>query len=314
MQVSFQDRSQLLMQLFEECSNKSSEVILVSKEGIEVPINLYILNFYSKMISNIPGEKSKILLEEDAETLYLLKDLLTRGDGRFEGNQRSSFQRLLSAAKSLDINLTENFSFQESNMTMGSFISEIDSLMNKNYTIDQGKDDSYNMSTEVFIDKIDEIFTSTLKKDVLDEMLIASNIAVIDSSDVSTIDRISNTIGIEPDLTSSLNTSGNSFVSQDGKDYCCKHCDKTFKSKSKLVKHSLCHTNHRCSICGKGFRITSLLARHLKVDHGIQAGCNVCGKSFENESILRKHKIMKHASASSFMEKAKFQLKLSVEM
>ena len=87
MQVSFQDRSQLLMQLFEECSKKSSEVILVSIEGIEVPINLYVLNFYSKMISNIPGEKSKILLEEDAETLYLLKDLLTRGDGRLTTQQ-----------------------------------------------------------------------------------------------------------------------------------------------------------------------------------------------------------------------------------
>ena len=360
-----EDRSQLLLQLFKECSEKSAEVTLVSKEGIEVPMNLYIINFYSKMISSISRNNCKIFLEEDVETIYLLKDLLTKGKGRFQDNKSKIIPKLLSAAKSLDIILTENFNFQESNMTMGSFVSEIDSLMTTNYTIDKSDDnvvDSYNMSTELFIDKIDKIFTSTLKKDSMDELLAFSNKEVVDTAEVSTIDKVFqcqfcdktfssekkltrhsvchtqfscnicnkgfrlqsiwklhmkneheafNEVETEIDLISSSNTSENNMMPND--EYCCKHCDRTFSSKSKFMKHSLCHTNHRCSICGKGFRITSLLARHLKVDHGIQVACNLCEKSFENESILRKHRILKHALKSSFIQKAKAKM-IKVEM
>ena len=183
-------------------------------------MNLYILNFYSKMISIISRNNCKIFLEEDIETIYLLKDLLTKGEGRFQGKESKMVPKLLTAAKSLGINLTENFNFQESNMTMGNFISEIDSLMNQNYTIDKSDEnvaDSYNMSTEVFIDKIDEIFTSTLKKDALEELLV-SNKEVVDTTEVSTIDKV----------------------------FECQFCDKTFSSEKKLTRHSACHTQFSC--------------------------------------------------------------------
>ena len=44
----------------------------------------------------------------------------------------------------------------------------------------------------------------------------------------------------------------------------CEFCAKSFKSLVKLRIHTLFHSNFRCTICGHGFRMSSLLERHRK--------------------------------------------------
>ena len=119
-------------------------------------------------------------------------------------------------------------------LTMNNFISGVDDIMRSRYVVekvDEEEKDVYNMSTEIFIDKIDEIFTSTLKKDALDHMLKANNEAIAKVS----VDR----------------------------SYECGFCSKAFTSESKLMKHEICHTQFRCNTCGKGFRMQTLLTFHM---------------------------------------------------
>ena len=47
----------------------------------------------------------------------------------------------------------------------------------------------------------------------------------------------------------------------------CSLCPQTYKSKSKLKIHSLCHSNLKCKYCGKGFVFGTLLKRHIESVH-----------------------------------------------
>ena len=48
----------------------------------------------------------------------------------------------------------------------------------------------------------------------------------------------------------------------------CSLCPQTYKSKSKLKIHALCHSNLKCKYCGKGFVFGTLLKRHTESAHG----------------------------------------------
>lgn len=48
----------------------------------------------------------------------------------------------------------------------------------------------------------------------------------------------------------------------------CSLCPQTYKSKSKLKIHALCHSNLKCKYCGKGFVFGTLLKRHTESVHG----------------------------------------------
>ena len=60
-------------------------------------------------------------MEDDFETIMLLRDLLTSGEGHSEGNPRQTVMKLLAAAESLNINLTENFDIENYTMNFTDF-------------------------------------------------------------------------------------------------------------------------------------------------------------------------------------------------
>jgi len=349
------NRSELLKNLFQHCMNQSPEIDIVSKTGDRVSINSYVLNFYSQSLAKTLKKKSVLFMDENTETITLLRDLLTFGEGRFEGCKEDVTLNLFSACRSLNIKISKNFEIKESNMKMSEFIGEMDALMKGNYCIENDLEiqndrtsDVYNLSTETFIDKIDQIFTSTLKRDDLEGLLIdaAAPTTVeltIDEKSMKQESQIYNCNSCERvftskknltkhmichtqvaclicgkgfrlksllslhtkkfhnDMTKGVNESNISDASNEDslnsttKMFSCSTCDKTFKSKTALSKHSLCHTNCRCPQCGKGFRMTSLLSRHIRTEHDGSTSCNMCDKVFDNESVLRKHKISKHS-------------------
>ena len=323
------DRTELVLELYRECCNKSREIEIVSKNGRKVSINSFVLGRFSPEMAKITKGNSSIFMDEDFETIVLLRDILTVGEGRFSGIQDEALHKLMAASRSLNVKLSENFAVQEANMSIENFISGVDDIMKTSYTVDEeatNVKDDYNISTEVFIDKIDSIFTSTLKRDVLQNMLEHANT----TPKVSYIcDFCLKTFASENKLTKHLvchtqfscfecgkgfriqsllnfhlkeqhnqsmetleeHTSVNQSNQEDEPhEYACKQCDKVFKSKKKLANHSLCHTNIKCSICFKGFRMPSLLARHMKTEHGEEVD-----KSLQNESILKRQKLKKNS-------------------
>ena len=159
------------------------------------------------------------------------------GEGHAEGNPRQTIVKLVAAADSLNINLTENFDIKSYNMNFTDFISGIDEIMKDSYEVSQSSERDYNMSTVEFINKVDRIFTSTMKKDEL-QFVLDTNQDFINAS-----------------------------LKKEEQEYQCKFCDKAFTSKKIFKRHSLCHTQYNCNICGKGFRMQSLLKWHKKNEH-----------------------------------------------
>src|SRR6266853_5499706 len=56
-------------------------------------------------------------------------------------------------------------------------------------------------------------------------------------------------------------------------------------------------TSHRCSVCGRDFKNSNILAHHLK-SHVDGFKCNICGKVFMHKSSLHKH-LKEHGSQST---------------
>ena len=75
--------------------------------------------------------------------------------------------------------------------------------------------------------------------------------------------------------------------------YKCKHCAKTFKQQSVLIRHEISHTGEKpfeCSICGNSYTRKFTLNNHMKVHYGIYDHvCHICKKSFTDRSNMNAH-------------------------
>ena len=417
MNFQHQSKTETFKDIFDNFCQNSTDLEIVCSDGRKVSFKSYLLIFYSANNLEVFSKSSTIFMEDDFETIMLLRDLLTSGEGHSEGNPRQIVMKLLAAAESLNINLTENFDIKNYTMNFTDFISGIDEIMKDSYEVSPDSEREYNMPTGEFIEKVDRIFTSTMKKDQLQFMLEMNQ----DSFEVSLKDREPEfqckfcekvfstkkmlkrhslchtqfschicgkgfrmqslltwheknehdaSVASESSELESVNgISINDEVEDQKKVLQCKFCDKVFTTKKLLKRHSLCHTQYSCNICGKGFRMkslltwheknehdmsvvsesseldsfdysafddksiaastkdcykceicgqrfrmSSLLARHWRVDHDVKSFCQPCDKSFENESLLRKHKLTKHSIISSMRQSFKSKVISQIEL
>ncbi|XP_057714209.1 zinc finger and SCAN domain-containing protein 10-like isoform X2 [Corythoichthys intestinalis] len=78
-----------------------------------------------------------------------------------------------------------------------------------------------------------------------------------------------------------------------GKPISCSHCDKTFTTKKKLIRHTHTHSEEKpflCTFCGKRFTQKGNLNRHTKIHTGEKPFiCSVCDKGFCGKQDLIRH-------------------------
>ncbi|XP_037037582.1 gastrula zinc finger protein XlCGF52.1-like [Bradysia coprophila] len=87
-------------------------------------------------------------------------------------------------------------------------------------------------------------------------------------------------------------------VTQLGRRFACKKCDKTFISSSTLYHQKLAHIENNiteklfvCDYCHRKYSRKSTLKQHLLIHSGVRKfECNECGRKFTDSSTLYKHK------------------------
>lgn len=81
------------------------------------------------------------------------------------------------------------------------------------------------------------------------------------------------------------------------KTFACDQCDKRYYRAGELKQHQMSHDEtgelpHLCNICGKGFKYTHYLTKHLFLHSGVKPfRCEKCDKAFATRDRLQQHQL-----------------------
>lgn len=80
---------------------------------------------------------------------------------------------------------------------------------------------------------------------------------------------------------------------EDGCNFCCDQCEKTFNKQSSLARHKYEHSGqrpHKCDVCEKAFKHKHHLTEHKRLHSGEKPfQCQKCFKRFSHSGSYSQH-------------------------
>ena len=128
----------------------------------------------------------------------------------------------------------------------------------------------------------------------VNSMNVVQNSMLTDVSAKSTIKKPHQCTVCEKSFRKKGDLTRHSRIHTDERPFQCDHCDKSFKQKSGLIKHRLTLSGqekpHKCDQCEMRFYALSSLVAHIRTHTGEKPfKCDQCDKAFIQKSCLKAH-------------------------
>ena len=239
--------SSIMEEVVMRWGEEEEELILITSDGHKLAASPSILALHSPLLSSMLSEgrnESWISVPGSAAQVSALLNFISRGETTFKNLAMLTEVKWLAAEMGIDL-----FNIK-THLCLGSETSSLDG----EDVQDEGESYELRMEYENTNEKghTNENEEVTPNENSLLEKICKNLDTVELRSKLQDIKNNKNRIDERKGETETLQ---------------CSLCPQTYKSKSKLKIHSLCHSNLKCDHCGKGFVFGTLLKRHIASVH-----------------------------------------------
>merc|ERR1719319_271327 len=234
--------------------DEEEEVVLVTTQGEERRVSGRVLALHSPLLASILVEAmakgTRVMVEASLSTLSSLLTLLTRGEVQLPTSTLG--EEVLQLARELGVALGQvSTNSDNENAKNEKVIVDLEDVCTKEETITKTRETEY--SNLLFEEEND------LEPVELEWKLLKDNLSVVAFKQ----DAKKATKSTSPQKMNRANMSLDFQIqSRNGSSMDCNICPRSFKTKTKLKIHMMCHSSYYCNNCGKGFSFSSLLKRH----------------------------------------------------
>ena len=237
-----QQHFDVVKEVFNSYIDDEEDIIIVANDGKTVFTSQKLLCFYSKEVSKMlrdlrednTKESVTIVVDSSSNTILTLLDILKEGIGYSE--DKDVIENVLETAQALGIIYIGNINSEK-----------------------ERYDDSLLLNE-------DSDCISSVVEELDDTVLAFSEDSEYTNYNSEPFENSFVTLS-ESFLPAEKILSKSSNVKKSEACFSCELCGKLFKSNVKLRIHSLFHSNFKCDECNEGFRMPSLLKRHIKKCH-----------------------------------------------
>ena len=240
---------------------EEEELILITSDGHKLAASPSLLMLHSPLLSSMLLESKKeamsISVPGSAAQVSALLNFISRGETTFKNPAMLTKVKWLAADMGIDL-----FNIK-TQLCLGS---ETSSLAEQD---GQEEEENYGFGSE----KENTNEKGNEKENINENEEGISN----EKSEGYLVDEICQklvTVELRSKLQEIKDANSTNQELENSRKYCeerenlqCNLCPQTYKSKSKLKIHSLCHSNLKCEYCGKGFVFGTLLKRHIESVH-----------------------------------------------
>ena len=247
--------SSMLEEVVMRWGEEEEELILITSDGHKLAASPSILMLHSPLLSSIlldtKKEQGSISVPGSVAQVSALLNFISRGETTFKNLSMLTKVKWLAADMGIDL-----FNIK-TQLCLGSETSSLAEEEEKPNNGIGNEEENLNEEKEEVNEKGNDKENETNKNSLVNK--ICQKLDTVElGSELQEIQKMNR-------INEGSENSRNYL--EERENLHCSLCPQTYKSKSKLKIHSLCHSNLKCKYCGKGFVFGTLLKRHTESVH-----------------------------------------------